>query len=478
MLVTNKIEEDSFQMKKVLGSLQKVGKALMTPIAVMPIAAILLRLGAGVPGIEGKFAEVILKAGAGVFDNMSILFAIGIAYGLAKNNHGAAALAGAVGYFVTTNVYGVIDSSINTGVFSGIIVGLMVGGLYNRFHNIKLPDALGFFGGKRFVPIITSIASIFLGLAFGFIWPTVQVGLDAFGNAVVDAGAVGQFFYGFGNRLLIPVGLHHVLNSIFWFTHGAWTNAAGEVINGDLFRFLAGDPAAGVFMTGFFPVMMFGLPAAAFAMYTTAKKENKKQVGGLLLSIALTSFLTGITEPLEFSFMFLAPLLYFIHAVLTGLSLVITNMFGMLHGFGFSAGLFDYVINFNLATKPVALLLVGAIYAVVYYLLFVFFITKFDLPTPGRVNEETEEIQELLASKGTTGLATEFIQALGGAGNIQNTDACITRLRMTLKNSDAINEGRLKELGAAGVIKLDSQHVQVIVGTQAESIAEAMNSQV
>lgn len=459
-------------MSSVFGRLQKLGKALMTPIAVMPLAALLLRLGAGVPGIEGKFADVILKAGAGVFDNMAVIFAIGIAFGLAKNNHGAAALAGAIGYFVTTNVYLAINPDINTGVFSGIVVGVMAGLLYNKFYNIKLPDWLGFFGGKRFVPIITSVASIALGLIFGIIWPAIQNVLDAFGNLVVTSGGIGQFLYGFLNRLLIPTGLHHVLNSIFWFTHGEFTNAAGEVIRGDLFRFLAGDPNAGVFMAGFFPVMMFGLPAAALAMYTTAKKEFKASVGGALFSVAFTAFLTGITEPIEFMFVFLAPGLYFIHAVLTGISLVVCNLFGVLHGFGFSAGAFDYVINYNLASKPILLLVIGLAFAIVYYLIFVFAIKKFDLPTPGRIDESGEGIDELIRDKGVSNLAREYFEVLGGKDNIVDVDACITRLRLTLKDNSMIDEERVKVLGASGIIKPNNKNTQIVIGTKAEIIAD------
>ncbi|PKM56340.1 MAG: PTS sugar transporter [Firmicutes bacterium HGW-Firmicutes-5] len=458
----------------VFGKFQKLGKALMTPIAVLPIAAILLRLGAGVPGIEGMFADIILKAGAGVFDNLAILFAIGIAFGLAKGNHGAAALAGAVGYYVTTNVYTVINPDVNAGVFVGIVVGIMAGMLYNKFHDIQLPEFLGFFGGKRFVPIITSVASIFLGLVFGYVWPFIQNGLDTFGNLIVNSGAIGQFLYGFLNRLLIPTGLHHVLNTIFWFTHGEFTNAAGEVIRGDLFRFLAGDPTAGVFMAGFFPVMMFGLPAAALAMYTTAKKEYKTSVGGALFSVALTAFLTGITEPIEFMFLFLAPGLYFIHAVLTGVALVITNMLGILHGFGFSAGLFDYIINFNLASKPVLLIFVGLGFGVVYYLIFVFAIRKFDLSTPGRVDESGEGVADLIEEKGLSGLAAEYLLAIGGKGNVVEVDACITRLRLTLKDSSVVSEDMVKTLGASGVIRPNNKNVQIVVGTKAEIIADEM----
>ncbi|MCK8061329.1 MULTISPECIES: N-acetylglucosamine-specific PTS transporter subunit IIBC [unclassified Fusibacter] len=464
-------------MSKVLNSLQKVGRALMTPIAVMPIAALLLRFGAGVPGITGKFAEVILKAGDGVFANMALIFAIGIAFGLAKNNHGAAALAGAVGYHVMKNVYEVIDPTINTGVLGGIVMGIVAGMLYNKYHNIKLPDFLGFFGGKRFVPIITSVVAIFIGLLFGFIWPVIQGGLDAFGNAVVGSGGLGQFLYGFLNRLLIPVGLHHVLNSIFWFTHGEFVNTAGEVINGDLFRFLAGDKTAGVFMTGFFPVMMFGLPAAGLAFIKTAKKENKAEVVGLVSSIALTAFLTGITEPLEFSFVFLAPGLYVFHAFMTGLSLLVTNALGILHGFGFSAGFIDYVVNYNLATKPILLLPIGLIVGAIYYSVFVFAITKFDLKTPGRTDEFADNAKEIIENLGEDGVAKAYLKALGGKENIKEIDACITRLRLVIADTSLVNDNELKKLGASGVVRPSKDTCQVIIGPKAEMIAEAIRNQ-
>lgn len=462
-------------MSKMFGKLQSVGKALMTPVAVLPVAALLLRFGAGdIPGLTDftLLNSIMFKAGAAVFDNMYLLFAIGIAFGLAKNNEGAAGLAGAVGVLVCKNVYEVINPDIKTGVLVGIVMGIVAGVLYNKYHNIKLPEFLGFFGGKRFVPIVTSFAAIFIGILFGYIWPTVQMGLDTFGNAVINAGALGTFSYGFLNRLLIPTGLHHVLNSIFWFTFGEWTNPAGEVVRGDLLRFLAGDPTAGIFQAGFYPVMMFGLPAAALAMFTTAKPENKKAVGGMLFSVAFTAFLTGITEPLEFSFVFLAPALYFIHAVLTGLALVICQAMGILHGFGFSAGFIDFVVNYNKATNAMMLVPVGLGFGAIYYFTFVFFIKKFNIMTPGREDMVSEEAEALYEEMGTAQVAREYIAALGGSSNIGDVEACITRLRLTLKDSSLIDEPKLKVLGAAGVIKLNAQNVQVVVGTRAELLAE------
>lgn len=461
-------------MGSFFGKLQKVGKALMLPIAVMPAAAILLRLGAGVPGIEGIVAQIMLQAGSAIFDNLYLLFGIGIALGLAKDNHGAAALAGAVGVLVTKNVYTVINPDINTGVMVGIIMGVIAGVLYNKFHNIKLPEFLGFFGGKRFVPIITSFAGVAMGIVFGILWPFAQNGIDAIGNAAINAGAVGTFFFGFGNRLLIPIGLHHVLNSIFWFTFGSFTNVAGEVVNGDLWRYFAGDPTAGVYMAGFFPMMMFGLPAACLAMYHSAKKENKKAVAGMFISIAFTSFLTGITEPIEFLFVFLSPLLYLAHAVLTGLSLALTQVLGILHGFGFSAGLIDYLLNMYLSTKGLLIIPVGLGFAVVYYFVFRFMITKFDIPTPGRLDEVSEESDQLVSERGVSEVARGYFNAIGGRENIVEIDSCITRLRLTLKDASIIDEAAIKRLGAAGIIKPNNKNIQIVVGTHAELIAEEM----
>lgn len=462
-------------MSNLFGRLQKVGKALMLPVAVMPAAAILLRLGAGIPGIEGLFAQILLTAGAGIFDNLYLLFGIGIALGLAKENHGSAALAGAVGVLVAKNVYTAINPDINTGVMVGIVMGILAGTLYNKYYNIKLPEFLGFFGGKRFIPILMSFVGVLVGIAFGYVWPPIQNGLDALGNAAAASGVIGTFFFGFANRLLIPVGLHHVLNSIFWFTFGSFTSAAGEVVNGDLWRYFAGDPTAGVYMAGFYPVMMFGLPAATLAMYSTAKKENKKYVAGMLFSIAFTSFLTGITEPIEFLFVFLSPALYTIHAILTGLSLALTQAFGILHGFGFSAGLFDYVLNMYLATNGYLLIPLGLAFAVVYFFVFRWAILKWDIPTPGRLDDE-EGDDSALEELGVSGLAQEYYDAIGGKANLVSCDACITRLRLTVNDASVIDEAKVKKLGASGLVKPNNKNVQIVVGTHAELIADEINT--
>ena len=458
-------------MGNFFSKLQKLGKALMVPVAVLPVAAIFLRLGAGVPGIEGKLAEIFLQSGSAVFDNLSLLFAIGIAYGLAKDNNGAAALAGAVGFFVLKNVYLVMDPDINTGVFSGIIIGIVAGNLYNKFHKVKLPDFLGFFSGRRAVPIITAFAAVALGLVFGVVWPTIQNGLDAFSKGVVDAGPIGTFLFGFGNRMLIPVGLHHVLNSVFWFGHGTFTNAAGEVFNGDLLRFLAGDRTAGIFQAGFYPIMMFGIPAAALAMYTAAKKANKKMVGGMLFSVAFTSLLTGITEPFEFMFVFLAFPLYVMHAIFTGLALVVTNGLGVLHGFGFSAGAIDYFLLWENATNPLLIIPIGLAFGALYYFSFLFVIKKFNIMTPGREDFD-EEAMEKLESMDASEIGSKYFNALGGRENIVEVDSCITRLRLVLNNVDEVSDDELKALGATAVLRPSKKTMQVIIGTKAEMVAD------
>ncbi len=368
-----------------LGSLQKIGRALMTPVAVLPAAALLLRFGQ--PDLLN--IPAIAKAGGAIFDNLPLLFAIGVAIGLAAEA-GVAGLSAMVGYFVFTNVMVTMNKDINMGVLAGILTGAVAAILYNRYHTVKLPPYLAFFGGRRFVPIITALVALILGLIFGVIWPPVQQGIHAVGNWIVGAGVVGVFVFGVLNRLLLPLGLHHIINSLVWFVFGSFTKPDGVAVTGDLNRFFAGDPTAGNFMAGWFPVMMFGLVGVALAMYHEAKPSQRKAVGGLLFSAALTSFLTGITEPLEFLFMFLAPVLYVVHALLSGLSMAVVTGLGIKHGFGFSAGLIDYVLNFNLATKPLLLILVGLVAFVVYYLIFRLVIRAMNLATPGRVEEGAE----------------------------------------------------------------------------------------
>jgi PTS system N-acetylglucosamine-specific IIC component len=422
----------------------------------------------------------IAQAGGGIFDNLALIFAIGVASSWSKDNAGAAALAGGIGYFILTKAMITINPAVNMGVLAGIITGLVGGMVYNRWSDIKLPDFLSFFGGKRFVPIATGFFCLVLAAIFGYIWPPVQDAIRAGGEWIVGAGAFGAGIFGFVNRLLIPTGLHQVLNTIAWFQIGDFTNAAGTVFHGDINRFYAGDGTAGMFMSGFFPIMMFGLPGAAFAMYFAAPKERRPLVGGMLVSVAVTAFLTGVTEPLEFLFMFLAPLLYLVHAILTGISLYVATALGIHAGFSFSAGAIDYALMYNLpaASKNVwMLLMMGVVFFIIYFVLFSVIIRMFNLKTPGReddienmgapeANSNTEE--------GLNQLALSYIGALGGSDNFKGIDACITRLRLNVKDAGTVDDAACKRLGASGIVRLNKQSIQVIVGAKAESLADAM----
>ena len=460
----------------ILGFFQRLGRALQLPIAVLPVAALLLRFGQ--PDLLN--VPFIAQAGGAIFDNLALIFAIGVASSWSKDNAGSAALAGAVGYFVMTKAMVTINPEINMGVLAGIITGLVAGAVYNRWAGIKLPDFLSFFGGKRFVPIATGFFCLILAAIFGYVWPPVQHAIHSGGEWIVSAGALGSGIFGFINRLLIPTGLHQVLNTIAWFQIGEFTNAAGAVFHGDINRFYAGDGTAGMFMSGFFPIMMFGLPGAALAMYMAAPKERRPMVGGMLLSVAITAFLTGVTEPLEFLFMFLAPLLYLLHAILTGISLFIATALGIHAGFSFSAGAIDYVLMYSLpaASKNVWMLLVmGVVFFFVYFLLFSAVIRMYNLKTPGREDKTDDVVTEEANSnteEGLTQLATNYIAAVGGTDNLKAIDACITRLRLTVGDSAKVNDAACKRLGASGVVKLNKQTIQVIVGAKAESVGDAM----
>jgi len=499
---------------RVLGALQSVGRSLMLPIAVLPAAALLLRLGQSdlLGGIHWGVIHLdwIAQAGNAIFANLPLIFAIGIAIGL-SGGEGSAALAAVVGFLVFTAVFNNIipqvlgpdkktlipDPNISMGVLSGILMGIVAARLYKRFYDIRLPDYLGFFGGRRFVPIITAFAALLLGLIFGIIWPPINNGINAVGAGVVSMGALGAGIYGFLNRLLIPTGLHHVLNSYFWFELGNYKGPDGTIVHGDLNRYFAGDPTAGYYMAGFFPMMMFGLPAACLAMIRHAKYP--KVAAGILLSAAFASFLTGITEPIEFAFLFVAPVLFVVHAVLTGTALAVCYLLQIKIGFGFSAGLIDFLLNFNKSntTNPWLLVLVGLIYGVIYYFVFSFFIVRFNLGTPGRGEESTglapdwilpESQRRPAVAKSSTGsaaatdaaedsetvLAREVLSALGGKENVESLEGCITRLRTFITDPDKVDEPRLKSLGASGVIK-KGKIVQVVMGTQSDRIANRIN---
>ncbi len=460
----------------VLGFFQRLGRALQLPIAVLPVAALLLRFGQ--PDLLN--VPFIAQAGGAIFDNLALIFAIGVASSWSKDSAGAAALAGAVGYFVLTKAMVTINPEINMGVLAGIITGLVGGAVYNRWADIKLPDFLSFFGGKRFVPIATGFFCLILAAVFGYVWPPIQHAIHSGGEWIVSAGALGSGIFGFINRLLIPTGLHQVLNTIAWFQIGEFTNTAGVVFHGDINRFYAGDGTAGMFMSGFFPIMMFGLPGAALAMYFAAPKARRPMVGGMLLSVAITAFLTGVTEPLEFLFMFLAPLLYLLHALLTGISLFVATALNIHAGFSFSAGAIDYALMYNLpaASSNVWMLVVmGLIFFAIYFVVFSFVIRMFNLKTPGREDEEVDIVKEEANSnteEGLTQLATNYIAAVGGTDNLKAIDACITRLRLSVADSALVNDAMCKRLGASGVVKLNKQTIQVIVGAKAESIGDVM----
>lgn len=449
--------------------LQSIGKALMLPIAVLPAAALLLRLGA--PDVLN--IPFVTKAGGAIFDNLALIFSIGIGVGLAKDNNGAAGLAGAVGYLVLTSGLKAINADLNMSVLAGILSGLEAGILYNRYHDIKLPEFLGFFGGRRFVPIVTALVSLVLALVFGVIWGPCQAFIHAVGEWIIGAGVVGTFVYGVLNRLLIPFGLHHILNSFIWFVFGEYTTPDGVVATGDLNRFFAGDPHAGMFMAGFYIMMMFGMPAVALAMYHAAKKENRPKITGALASVAFTAFLTGITEPIEFMFMFIAPVLYGIHAVLTGLALSVAYALGILHGFGFSAGFIDYVLNFGLATKPLLIIPVGLAFGVVYYVIFSWAIRHYDLPTIGRYDDEglDEETDEATKADDYT---EAMVANLGGLDNLEDVGYCVTRLRLTVKDPEKVDEEAIKRMGVRGIFT-KGRAVQVVIGTHAELVANDIN---
>jgi PTS system N-acetylglucosamine-specific IIC component len=471
-------------MARFIEHTQQLGRALMLPIAVLPIAGLLLRLG------QPDLFDIapIAAAGDAIFSNLGLLFAIGVAVGLARENHGAAGLAGAVGYLVASKGAEVLiavppDVIAAAGLHRdlaaaaykarqlaklsvpiGLISGMLAGFFYNRYHDIRLPEYLAFFGGRRFVPIASGAAGVLVAFAFGLGWPYLEAGMDGLSRAVIASGEIGLFIYGVLNRILIVTGLHHILNNVAWFLVGDYHG-----VTGDLKRFFAGDPAAGAFMSGFFPVMMFGLPAACLAMYRTALPERKRATGGLLLSMALTSFLTGVTEPIEFTFMFLAPSLFALHAVLTGLAMVTMDLLGSRLGFTFSAGFFDYVLNYGKATRPLLLIPVGLVYFGLYYALFRYCIVRFGLRTPGR---ERDAGPVAAPSRAHGAAADGFITALGGAANLKSVDACTTRLRLVLGDRERVDVEALRRLGASGTVKTGADGFQVVVGPTADLVAE------
>lgn len=505
---------------------RNIGKALMMPIAVLPAAAILAGLGNWLVtlGILPVLANIMFVAGTAILDNMAILFAIGLGYGLSKDKNGGAALGALVMWAVLAKLLtpdslvgilsipvdvdagqtaiGQLGSQIGSieassflkvnNAFIGIAVGVISAEIYNRCYKIELPTALSFFSGRRLVAIATAFAGIVLAVVLYFVWPILFTGLVNFGEFIASLGAFGAGLYGFANRLLIPTGLHHALNSVFWFDV-AGINDIGNFLGctPELFNSATGVCASGIeggvevvkgttgmYMSGFFPIMMFGLPGAALAIYHTALPENKVKVGSIMLAGAFASFFTGVTEPLEFSFMFVAWPLYVLHAVLTGVSMFFASLFHWTNGFGFSAGLVDYVLNFTnpLANKPYMLIIEGLVIGLVYYGTFRFAITKFKILTPGRTAGEFEETEEEVAVQ--TGSIHEQkatkMHKIIGKDNLVEIDNCATRLRLKVKDSAVIDEDKLKKAGALGVMKPDAKSIQIIIGPTVEFVAEAL----
>lgn len=490
-------------MKRAFGTLQKVGKALMLPVALLPAAGILLALGNAlknpaltdkVPALKADWvvlvSNVMEQAGGIVFANLSLLFAVGVAIGLAGGD-GVAGLAAIIGYLIMNVTMGVVLGvtadmvganpsfanilgipTLQTGVFGGIIVGILAAYMYNKYFNIELPQYLGFFAGKRFVPIITAVSAVALGIIMTFIWPPIQQGLNAFSHNMIDANrTVAAFIFGVIERALIPFGLHHIFYSPFWYEFGEYVNKAGQIVRGDQKIFFEQlkdgvELTAGTFMTGKFPFMMFGLPAAALAIYHEARPENKKVVAGIMGSAALTSFLTGITEPIEFSFLFVAPALFAIHCVFAGLSFMMMHLLNVKIGMTFSGGVIDFLLFGVLPNRTAWWLVipVGLAFAVIYYFGFRFAIRKWDLATPGR-EKTVDETPKVEAAAGD--LPYEVLAALGGKENIEHLDACITRLRVSVRDIGEVDKGRLKELGAAGVLEVGN-NVQAIFGPKSD----------
>ena len=503
--------------KAAFAFLQKIGKALMLPVAVLPVAGLLLGIGTGllnaeITWIPALIPQVMSQSGSVIFDNLPLIFAIGTALGLTDND-GVAALAAVTGFLVMQATTGVMADvlwfhvssgqetlgvlaqameydiafvrkivstnvgiqTIQTGVFGGIFVGVVAAWLYRKYYRIQLPAYLGFFAGKRFVPIISSLAAIVLGVALSVVWPPIQEQINKFSMwAAYSSPAVAGATYGFVERLLLPFGLHHIWNVPFFFEIGSFTDKAGQIVTGDIPRFFAGDKTAGILGGGFL-IKMFGLPAAALAIFHTAKPENRAKVGGMMFSGALTAFLTGITEPLEFTFLFVAPMLYFIHAVMVSSAFAVLNLTGAHVGYTFSQGGIDFALFYAMDTKPWMVFVLGPVYAVAYYVVFRFFITVFKMKTPGREDDAGQTPQEAAHADDKMKKAAALVAAFGGAANIKNLDACITRLRLILFDPSKADDDRLKALGASGVMRI-GDGVQAVFGTQSENLKTDMEN--
>ncbi|KGN01825.1 PTS glucose transporter subunit IIA [Clostridium botulinum] len=462
---------------KVFSTLQKIGKSLMLPVSVLPAAGILLRIGQDdLLGRYGAVFQNLAIAGDAIFENLPLIFAVGVAIGF-SGGEAVAALAAVIGQLILQAVllatgqrYNVL---INMGVFGGIIIGLIAAILYNKYHNIKLPQVLGFFGGKRFVPIVTSFASLIFAVIGAAIWQPIQNIINIFARWA-SASVLGPAFYAAGKRLLIPLGLHHIYYPPFLYQFGEYT-ANGVKYFGDTARYFHGDPTAGFFMASEFPILMFGLPGAALAIIAAAKSENRKKVAGIMISAAFVAFLTGITEPIEFTFIFVAPILFLFHVLAAFLSGIVTSILKIRLGYTFSASFIDYILGLKFAGRPGLIWLVGIAFFALYFVVFYFVIKIMDIKTPGREDVNFEYFDPSIKKVKGLEKAKRVLMAIGGKENIEVLDACITRLRLTLNEPSKVNKSELKALGAAGVLAAGS-NVQVIFGTEAEKIKDGIKS--
>lgn len=456
-----------------------MGRSMLIPIAALPFAGILLRLGAD----DLLNIPIITAAGNAMFGNLDILFAIGLALGFSDTkDKGMPALTAIVGMLAFREALAIVDPEVNMGIFAGIVTGFTASFAYNRFKDQKLPQAFSLFGGERFPVNVVMIFSIINALILGNIWPFFQNGLNALAETWVSMGALGVGMFLFLNRLLIPLGLHHVINSYVYFDLGEYVNANGEVFRGEITRFINGDPTAGLFLAGFFVVLMFGVPGIAYAIYKASYPENKARVKGLMGSGAFTSFLTNISEPVEFTFMFSAPTLFLIHSLYAGLAGIVTYMLDIRLGFTFGASLVDYVLNFQLGHNVILIIPVGIVFFFLYYFTFYYYITKKNVVLVGREEkvEYTEEITEeekevSLETKNYDDLARKLLQFTGGKENIDDAYNCVTRLRITVHNPDLIDEEKIKQTGVAGVIWTTDKDIQIVIGPEVTYVMSAFN---
>ncbi|KAF0194256.1 MAG: PTS system N-acetylglucosamine-specific IIA component [Bacillota bacterium] len=444
-------------------TLQKISASLMIPVVILPIGALFLAIGT-----QFNIAPITAAGRAILLDYLPLLFAVGVSIGFTGYD-GMAGFSGVIGYVVLIAVLKSINSELDMGVLGGIIAGVLTASLYMRYHTVKLPEYLGLFSGKRFVPVVTAGASLVLGSLLGYIWLPIQNGIFSFGSWIMGSGGLGLFFYGFTNRLLIPTGLHHIINNLILYTFGTYADpSTGVLYQGEVQRFFAGDPTAGIFSAGFYLIMLFAVPAACLAMIHEAKPEARKRTAGILITAALTSIVTGITEPAEFTFMFAAPVLYAIHSLLTGVATLLAYVFNIRH-YGYALPM--YFINWSFSENAVLILPLGVAYSFSYYFGFRYLIRRFNLPTLGRVEDSIEEVAELRGS-----LGAHIITALGGQTNVVSVDACMTRLRLTIINTELIDEHALKKLGAVGISRIGSDYLQVVMGTRAQDIADELRA--